>query len=246
VFAVVGVDEDALPGEQALAVVSGQEAAGEAARVAIGIGIEGGDRERPDLDVVEAFFHRREVDAVGGVDEVPRGAGGAAGHGGVGDRPDIPLAIDGVRADEQLAGLAMDHPVGGGAAEALGACGRFEAGVDFVEFVRGPVGAVGGVSDHPETIGPGDDRAGAAFVVVVEEREVGIDSGPGGRAGRRRGCPIRGGGGGGGSRIGSEEGEGEDEEEGGDEGEGPRLHSAWGGRVGEVRREGGGRWGHGG
>ena len=109
----------------------------------------------------------------------------------MGDGADGTGGVDRVGADEQLAGLGVDHPAGGGAADRLGVGELRERGGDRVELVRRvAAGVVGGVGDGPQPAGPRGEGADAAFALVVEHREVRMDAGeldgPGGERGGER------------------------------------------------------------
>jgi hypothetical protein len=67
-----------------------------------------------------------------------RVAGGAARHGRERNHAHGARAVDRVRTDEELAGLAVNHPVGRRAADALGADDLVQRRVNLVELVVGP------------------------------------------------------------------------------------------------------------
>ena len=185
VLAVVGVDEHALAGIETLAVVAGQSRAAERF-LHLFIAEQFRHGEGVDIDLVKALLHGGRVNLVGGIGEMAGIAGGAAEHGRKRNRADLALGVDGVGADEELLGFAVNEAVGGSAADALGVDRLAQGGVDGVEFVVGAAGLVRRVSDDPEFIGPRDDGAGAAFALRVPHREVRVDPAEGGR--RRHGC----------------------------------------------------------
>ena len=72
---------------------------------------------------------------VGWVGEVTCQSGVAAEHFTIWDSADFAIGIDGVRADEELLGLLVDHAVGWCAADGFGSNNLFELRGDLVEFV---------------------------------------------------------------------------------------------------------------
>ena len=146
-------------------------------------------RERADVDLIQAVLHRSEVDLVRGVRQVTSVAGEAAGHEFRRDDAHFTLGADEVRPDDELVRLLMDHAVGGRAADAFQPHDLSQVRRDLVELVARAVGQVRAISDDPEAVGPRDDGAGAAFALVIEIGELGIDAGPflrRGRGGRRQ------------------------------------------------------------
>ena len=78
----------------------------------------------------------------------------------------------------------MDHAVGVGADDALGALAHVQIREDLVEAGAGPAGGeMGDVGDGPEAVGPGHEGADAGFgagrVVVRGEGEGGDDAADG-------------------------------------------------------------------
>ena len=177
-LSVVGVNNAILPGVEAFAVVA----------VKTGLWFaflsfvmeEGVDFEGLHVDFVEAFFHGGIVDFMSGIGEVAGVAGGAAKHLVVGNGADLSALVDGVGSDEELIGFAVDHAIGGRAADGFLANDQVEVPVDLVEFVRRALGGMGRIGDGPKAICEGDNRAGAALVLVVEEGKVRVDAGEGG------------------------------------------------------------------
>ncbi len=78
------------------------------------------DRERLHVHLVNAFLHRGEDDFVRRVGQMPRQAGGATEHFVVGNHADVAVRADGIRPDEKLLRLAMNHAVRRRAADAFG------------------------------------------------------------------------------------------------------------------------------
>jgi hypothetical protein len=107
-----------------------------------------------------------------GIGEVAGIAGGATEHLGIRNGAHLAVAVDRMRADDQLVGLVVDHPVGGCAPNRLRADDLPEVRGDLVEFVARAFGHVGRVGDDPQAVSPGHDRSGAAFPFVVEHGEM--------------------------------------------------------------------------
>ena len=162
VFAVVGVNEDALAGVKAFAVVAGE--VGLAAVRELFVAPEFGDGEGVNVHFVEAFFHRGGVNFVGGIGEVAGVAGGAAEHFFVGNRAHGAFRVDGVGADEELLRLGVDKAIRGRAADAFRVNRLAQSGVDGVEFVVGALGLMRRVGDDPEFVRPWNDGARAAQI----------------------------------------------------------------------------------
>ena len=180
-FAVVGVDDAPLAGVASFAVVAGQQVA-VLVLLQVAILIQLLDLEGLHVHLVQALFHRRDVDFIRGVREVP-GAGRQAAikvRGPVRiDRrhhAHVPLGVDCVGADEQLVRLAVDHAVRRRAADRLLADDLLPGRGDLIQLVARPVRHVGRVGDGPQASRPRHHRARAALALVVPRGEVRIDS----------------------------------------------------------------------
>ncbi len=131
--------------------------------------------KRAHVQFVKPRLHRRDVDLVG-IRQMPRRGRQTSGHGGDRHRAHVPLRIDDVGADEELVRLAVDQPVGGGAAHGLGADDLPQIGLDFVELVGRTRRAMRSVGNHPERTGPRDHRPRTAFALVVVTGQMRVDS----------------------------------------------------------------------
>src|SRR5262245_24114427 len=109
--------------------------------------------------------------------EVPRGAGEPARHCRSRNPTDTAAGVDRIWTDEELLRLTVNQPVGVGAADALGTDSLPQIRRDLVEPVRGFLNEVRAVGDGPQPTGPRNDRAGAAFALIVEHRQRGIYAG---------------------------------------------------------------------
>ena len=109
--------------------------------------------------------------------EVPRGAGEPARHRRSRNDTDTAAGVDRVWTNEELLRFTVNQPVGVGAADALRADGLLQLRRDLIELVGGFLNEVRAVGDGPQPTGPRDDRAGAAFALVVEHRQRGIYAG---------------------------------------------------------------------
>ena len=186
--AVVGKDQPALARVAALAVAARHD--GLSADVAVLV--EFPDREAVDVDLVETLFHGGEIDLVGGIREVPRHGRNAAGHDLGRDDSHPALRVDEIRSDDHLVRFAMDHAVGMRAADALGAGGQVQRGVQLVELIVSAAKDVGRIRDVPELAGPGHDRPDAGFVgSAVGDGQLRIDAAEGRRITGR--CVVDGG-----------------------------------------------------
>ena len=67
----------------------------------------------------------------------------------------------------------MDHAVGVGAADALGAHLQLQVLVHGVELVLAALGAMRRIGDEPELVRPGHDRPDAAFAVRLNTARCG-------------------------------------------------------------------------
>ena len=85
--------------------------------------------------------------------------------------------VDEVRTDGELVGFFVDHPVGGGAADAFRTDDLGEFWSYFVEFIGGAEAKVRSVSDDPEASGPRHECAGAALALLVEHGEAWVNPG---------------------------------------------------------------------
>ena len=72
--------------------------------------------ERAHVEFVEAGLHRRDIDLVRGIRQVPRRTGEASRHLRGRDDAHFALRVDDIRANQQLVRLAMDEAVCGSAA----------------------------------------------------------------------------------------------------------------------------------
>ena len=104
-------------------------------------------------------------------------AGQAARHFLRRNGADLALRVDGVRADEELVRLAVDHAVGRRAADAFGPDDLPEVRRDFIELVRRAERQVRPVTDNPQPVCPRYDRSRAALTLLVECGEMRIDAG---------------------------------------------------------------------
>ena len=92
------------------------------------------------------------------------------------DDPDLTLAVDQVRTDEKLPGLLMDHAVGWCTAHAFRSDDLPQSGRDFVKPVGGPIGRMGSVGHHPQSISPRHDGPDPALVLGIEHGQCRIDT----------------------------------------------------------------------
>jgi len=88
--------------------------------------------EGADIDAVKALLHRGDVDLVGRIGQVPRGAGQSSGHRLGRQHTHVAVFVDEVGSDAELLALQMDHAVGRSAAHTLGANVLFQFGRDLV------------------------------------------------------------------------------------------------------------------
>ena len=194
---IIREDDETLSGIETFTVIAGQRR-GEGGRADLGglaglrlvhdLPDEALHRERADIDLVEAVFHRGEVDLVRRVGQVAGVAGQAAGHELRRDDADRAVRPDEVRPDDELVRFLVDHAVGRRAADAFRAHDLPQVRGDLVELVARAVGEVRSVGDDPEAVGPRDHGAGAALALVIEIGELGIDAGPFLRRGRGGRC----------------------------------------------------------
>ena len=148
-------------------------------------------RERADVDLIEAVFHRGVINLIRRVSQVTGVAGQATGHELRRDHTDVSFGADEVGSNDQLIRFLVDHAVGRRAADAFWAHNQFQVWRDFVELVARAVGQVRSIGDDPEAVGPRHDRAGTAFAFVIKIGELGVDARPFLRSGGR-GCCQRG------------------------------------------------------
>ena len=134
--------------------------------------------ERVDIDLIKAVFHRGEVDLIYWVGQVARVTRVSTGHEFRRNDAHFAVRIDEVRPDDELLRLYMNHPVRGRTADAFRADDLLQVWRDFVELIARAVGLMRGVANHPESVGPRHDSAGATLAFVIEGREVGVDAAP--------------------------------------------------------------------
>ena len=134
------------------------------------------DGERAHVKLVESRLHRRHIDLVRGIRQMPCRAREAPGHLRGRHHAHVPLRVNHVGTDQQLVRLAVDHAVRGRSAHGTGVRLARQVRTDAVEFVRRPRRRVRGVRHHPQVARPRHDRARATFALVVEHREVRVDS----------------------------------------------------------------------
>ena len=177
--AVVGIDQKALAGVEAFAVVPRQFGvdALAGARLAVAVLDVLLKGEGADIDAVKALLHRGDVDLVGRIGHVARGAGQASGHRLGRQHTHVAVFVDEVGPDVELPALQMDHAVGRGAAHAFRADDLLQFGRDLVQLVAGAQRQMRAVGDDPQPAGPRDDRPRTAFALVVVHREMRIDAG---------------------------------------------------------------------
>ena len=112
------------------------------------------------VQIEEQPFHGEHIDAVCGVGQMAHGGGEAVVLQRL-DEAKVALGINGVGADEGLAGLAVEQAVGVGAVAHVHAL-DLQALVDAVEAQSGAgLVCVGVVGDRPERVGPGHQRPDA-------------------------------------------------------------------------------------
>lgn len=144
------------------------------------------DFQRVHVDRVQPFLHGGVVDPGRRLAEVTRRAGQPPRHRIARDDPDGGIGVDHVRADQQLLGLQVDHPVGMRSTDALGPYHLLQVRRDLVELVARTPHGMRSVGDRPEPTGPDGDGAGAALLLVVEHRQGRVHAGDVRRCGRRR------------------------------------------------------------
>ena len=141
-FAVVGVDQTALTGVEAFAVVAGKFGI-DGGRVLFGTVLnrvaildQAGYFECMDIHSVKSLLHGRKINTVCGVGQIPGVAGEPAGHELGQNRPHPSLRINEIGANHQLMGFGMNHPICGRAAHTFGPDNLLQIRGDFIKFIR--------------------------------------------------------------------------------------------------------------
>ena len=151
----------------ALAVIAGKNVLRRRLRTAVPVFANNARFQRVDVNLVQAFFHRHEVDFMFRIEPRTRYGGHAARHVFGLNRPHVPLRVNRVETDEKLVRFAMNHSVGVRSPYAFGTNRLAERRVDFIQFIGRTVGKVRTVRYHPKAIRPRNDRSRPTFPFVV-------------------------------------------------------------------------------
>ena len=134
------------------------------------------DLKRLEVDLEERRLHRGVVHLAVRFHEMPRVRRQTPRHFHGRNHAHVPLRVNHVGADQQLVRLAVDHPVRVRAAHGTEEGLAREVGADAVEVVAGTQRTMRTVRDHPQIARPRHHRARAALPLVVEHRQMRINS----------------------------------------------------------------------
>ena len=167
ILAVVRVDKTTLRHVPALAVITGKDVLRRRLRTAVSVFADNARFESIDVDFVQSFFHRHEVDFMLRTDPRTRYGGHASRHVFRLNRPHVPLRVDRMKTDKKLVRFAMNHSIGVRSPYALGTNRPMERRVDLIQFIGRAVGEVRAVRNHPQAIRPRNDCARPTFPFVI-------------------------------------------------------------------------------
>ena len=134
------------------------------------------DRQRLHIHGAETLFHGRVINFPHRIGEVPGISGMQPGHLPVGNGANLAFPVNRIGPDEKLVRFAMDHPVGGCAADAFRMDDLFDIRCDLVEPVVAAHRFVLGLGNDPEPIRPLNQSTRSALALIVMHRQMRIDA----------------------------------------------------------------------